>query len=98
MAFPEITSQSFPELEPGAKQARFDGNRAQAQRLAGFTDREFFDIAENERYPQPWLQRAQALDQNLPELQRPIEFLWIGGPVSHVPRENIAVRWKSTVV
>jgi hypothetical protein len=39
MAFPEITGQSFPELEPSAKQARFDDNPAQAQRLTGFTDR-----------------------------------------------------------
>jgi hypothetical protein len=55
MAFPQITGQSFPELAPGAKQARFNGNRAQAQRLAGLTDREFVDMAENEHYPQPWL-------------------------------------------
>jgi hypothetical protein len=97
MAFPEITAQSSPELEPSAKQTRFNDNRAQAQRLAGFSDREFFDMAENEHYPQPWLQRAQALNHNLLELRRPIEFLWIGGPVSQVPRENVAVTWKITV-
>jgi hypothetical protein len=35
-----------------AKQTRFDDNLALAQRFAGFFDREFFDIAENEHHSQ----------------------------------------------
>ena len=82
-------------METRAEKVCFHGCMAEVQSIRGFTDRQLFDISQNENNSQRGVQATQTTEQNLPKFLRIIEVLKVRWPCREVSRKTLAIARES---